>query len=67
MQIAFTPLVVRLLADNFSEISALRLRWLRWLLLLAVVSLQWLAEVVLREFWGLYYQYDYSTELLGVG
>ena len=56
----------RWLADNFSEISALRLRWLRWLLLLlGVVSAQWLLEVVLREFFGLYYQYDYSTELLG--
>ncbi len=55
------------LADNFSELSALRLRWLRWLLLLlAVVSAQWLAELVLREFFGVYYQYDYSTELLGV-
>ncbi len=56
----------RWLADNFSEISALRLRWLRWLLLLlAGVSLQWLVEVVLRELFGIYYQYDYSTELLG--
>lgn len=56
----------RWLADNFSDILALRLRWLRWLLmLLAVVSAQWLGEVVLREFFGLYYQYDYSTELLG--
>ena len=57
----------RWLTDNFSEVSRLRLRWLRWLLLLlAVVSGQWLAELVLREFFGLYYRYDYSTELLGV-
>ncbi|MVN77582.1 helix-turn-helix domain-containing protein [Hymenobacter sp. HMF4947] len=56
----------RWLADNFSEISALRLRWLRWLLLLAIVSAQWLGEVVLREFFGRYYDYDYSTELLGI-
>ena len=55
------------LVDNFSEISQLRLRWLRWLLvLLAVVSGQWLLEVVLREFWDRYYEYDYSTELLGL-
>ncbi|OGX88410.1 hypothetical protein BEN47_08665 [Hymenobacter lapidarius] len=57
----------RWLEDNFSEVSRLRLRWLRWLLvLLAVVSGQWLVELVLREFFEVYYRYDYSTELLGV-
>ncbi|WP_375434488.1 helix-turn-helix domain-containing protein [uncultured Hymenobacter sp.] len=57
----------RWLLDNFSETSQLRLLWLRTLLVLvAVVSVQWLAELVLREFFGLYYRYDYSTELLGV-
>ena len=57
----------RWLTDNFSEVSRLRLRWLRWLLLLlAAVSGQWLLELVLREFFGVYYRYDYSTELLGV-
>ncbi|MBF9220162.1 helix-turn-helix domain-containing protein [Hymenobacter ruricola] len=57
----------RWLEDNFSEVSRLRLRWLRWLLvLLALVSGQWLVELVLREFFDLYYRYDYSTELLGV-
>lgn len=56
----------RYLDDNFSETSQLRLRWLRVLLpVLAVVSAQWLAELVLREFFDLYYRYDYSTELLG--
>ncbi|NVO83878.1 helix-turn-helix domain-containing protein [Hymenobacter terrestris] len=35
------------------------------LVLVGLVSLQWLLEVVLREFFGLYYKYDYSTELLG--
>jgi AraC-like DNA-binding protein len=57
----------RWLVDNFSEVSELRLRWLRWLLvLLAAVSGQWLLELVLREFFGRYYEYDYSTELLGL-
>ncbi|MDF7813681.1 AraC family transcriptional regulator [Hymenobacter sp. YC55] len=57
----------RWLLDNFSETSQLRLLWLRTLLVLvAVVSVQWLVELVLREFFGLYYRYDYSTELLGV-
>ncbi|MDU0371815.1 helix-turn-helix domain-containing protein [Hymenobacter endophyticus] len=55
------------LADNFSEVSRLRLQWLRVLLVaVGVVSVQWLVEVVLREFFGLYYEYDYSTELLGI-
>ncbi|TGD78813.1 helix-turn-helix domain-containing protein [Hymenobacter wooponensis] len=57
----------RWLADNFSETSKLRLQWLRTLLVLVgIVSAQWLLELVLREFFGLYYSYDYSTELLGV-
>ncbi len=57
----------RWLTDNFSETSRLRLRWLRvLLLLLALVSGQWFVEIVLREFFGTYYRYDYSTELLGV-
>lgn len=56
----------RWLPDNFSDVSELRLRWLRVLLVLvALVSAQWLLEVVLREFFGLYYRYDFSTELLG--
>ncbi len=56
----------RWLVENFSEVSELRLRWLRALLVaVAVVSAQWLLELVLREFFGLYYRYDYSTELLG--
>ena len=57
----------RWLLDNFSEISQLRLRWLRVLLMaVAVVSGQWLVEVVLREVFGSYYRYDFSTELLGL-
>lgn len=57
----------RWLPENFSETSQLRLQWLRTLLVLVgIVSLQWVLEVVLREFFNLYYQYDYSTELLGL-
>ncbi len=54
------------LPNNFSELSALRLRWLRVVLwLVAAVCGQWLVEVVLREGFGRYYAYDYSTWLLG--
>ena len=57
----------RWLLNNFSEVSQLRLLWLRTLLVLVgVVSVQWLLELVLREFFQLYYRFDYSTELLGV-
>lgn len=55
------------LEENFSEVSRRRRRWLRWLLLLlAVVSGQWLAELVLRASLWVYYRHDFSTELLGV-
>nr|WP_262908766.1 helix-turn-helix domain-containing protein [Hymenobacter translucens] len=54
------------LPDNFSETSQLRLTWLRVLLgVLALVSAQWLVEVLLRELYNVYYAYDYSTWLLG--
>ncbi|WP_022822651.1 helix-turn-helix domain-containing protein [Hymenobacter norwichensis] len=57
----------RWLLNNFSEVSRLRLLWLRTLLILVgIVSAQWLLELVLREFFQLYYRFDYSTELLGV-
>ena len=57
----------RWLPENFSEVSQLRLLWLRTLLVLvAVVSGQGLVDLVRREFFGIYYRYDYSTELLGV-
>ena len=53
------------LPENFSEISRLRLRWLRTLLVVvALICAQWLVEVVLREGYGLYYTYEYSTWLL---
>lgn len=52
--------------ENFSETSQLTLRWLQTLLLiLAVVCGQWAVELILREFFGSYYQYDYSYWILG--
>lgn len=53
--------------NNFSETSQLTLRWLRVLLLmLAVVSIQWGVELILRDVYHTYYQYDYSYWLLGL-
>lgn len=56
----------RYVEENFSETSQLTLRWLQVLLLtLAVVAGQWAVELILRDVYGLFYQYDYSYWLLG--
>ncbi|WP_343523935.1 helix-turn-helix domain-containing protein [Pedobacter sp.] len=55
------------LADHYSETSKIRLNWLKAVLLaLIIVCLQWFIEVVLREFMGIYFNYDYSVQLLGL-
>ncbi|AUD00375.1 helix-turn-helix domain-containing protein [Spirosoma pollinicola] len=56
----------RYVQENFSETSRLTLRWLRVLLLiLAVICGQWAVELVLRDIFHTFYQYDYSYWLLG--
>ena len=66
LSLALLRRYARWLPDNFSELSALRLRWLRVVLaLIGLVSAQWFVELVLREGFGRYYAYDYSTWLLG--
>lgn len=57
----------RYVQDNFSETSHLTLRWLRVLLLMmAVVCVQWAVELILRDIYHTFYQYDYSYWLLGL-
>lgn len=57
----------RYVQENFSETSRLTLRWLRVLLLiLAVVCGQWAVELILRDVFHTFYQYDYSFWLLGL-
>ena len=57
----------RYVQENFSETSQLTLRWLRVLLLmLTIVCGQWAVELVLRDVYQLYFQYDYSYWLLGL-
>lgn len=57
----------RYVEENFSETSRLTLRWLQLLLLiLAVVCGQWAVELILRDFFDSFYQYDYSYWLLGL-
>lgn len=55
------------LKDNYSETSLIRLNWLKVLLgALIVVCVQWLIEVMLRDGLQVYFQYDYSVQLLGM-
>lgn len=57
----------RYVQENFSETSRLTLRWLRGLLLiLAIVCGQWAVELVLRDVFHSFYQYDHSYWLLGL-
>jgi AraC-like DNA-binding protein len=57
----------RYVEENFSETSQLTLRWLQLLLLiLAVICGQWAVELILRDFFGSFYQYDHSYWLLGL-
>lgn len=53
--------------NNFSEVSRIKLNWLRAILLtLIFLCAQWFVEIILREQFGIYFNYDYSVELLGL-
>lgn len=55
------------LVDNFSELSKIKLNWLKAILgILLILSFQWMIEIVLRDFYNLYFNYDYSIQILGV-
>ncbi|ASU33355.1 AraC family transcriptional regulator [Mucilaginibacter xinganensis] len=54
-------------ANNFSELSRIRLNWLKAILgVLLLLCLQWFVEIILRDYYGIYFNYDYSVEILGV-
>jgi AraC-like DNA-binding protein len=54
-------------ANNFSETSQIRLNWLKIILIILVIlCVQWLVEIVLRDFFNLYFNYDYSIQILGI-
>lgn len=54
-------------ANNYSELSKISLNWLKVILaVLLVLCVQWLVEVVLRDVYSIYFNYDYSVEILGV-
>ncbi len=53
--------------NNFSETSKIRLNWLKIILIILVVlCIQWLIEIVLRDFFNLYFNYNYSIQILGI-
>lgn len=53
--------------NNFSETSRLKLNWLKIILtILLVLCSQWLVEVILREYFSLFFNYDYSIQILGI-
>ena len=55
------------LVNNFSEISKMRLNWLKTILIILVIlCLQWLIEIILRDFFNLYFNYNYSIQILGI-
>ena len=55
------------IVNNFSETSKIRLNWLKIILIILVIlCVQWLIEIILRDFFNLYFNYDYSIQILGI-
>lgn len=55
------------LVNNYSEVSKFKLNWLKIILgILLLLSLQWLVEIILRDYFNLFFNYDYSIQLLGI-
>ena len=53
--------------NNFSETSKIRLNWLKIILIILVIlCVQWLIEIILRDFFNLYFNHDYSIQILGI-
>lgn len=57
----------RWVKDNFSELSGIRLNWLKIILAaLLLLCLQWLVDIVMRDGFNFYFNYDFTVQLLGV-
>ena len=55
------------LKENYSETTLKQLNWLKVILLLmGVLSLQWFVEVIMRDVYDNFYQYNYSVFILGL-
>jgi AraC-like DNA-binding protein len=54
-------------ANNFSETSKIRLNWLKIILIILIIlCFQWLLEIILRDYFHLFFNYDYSIQILGI-
>ena len=55
------------LNNEYSETSKTRLNWLKLILTgMLLLTIQWFVEVILRDFYENFYQYNYSTFILGL-
>jgi AraC-like DNA-binding protein len=55
------------LQENYSNQDQIRLNWLVTILLLMImICIQWFIEVILRDFYHSYYEFNYSIFLLGL-
>ena len=55
------------LNNAYSEISKSHLNWLKVILILMLVlTFQWFVEMILRDFYANYYQYNFSVYILGI-
>ncbi len=55
------------LKDNYSESSKVALNWLKIILvLLFILCIQWFVEVILRDVYDNYFQYNYSVMIMGL-
>ncbi|MGY3211879.1 helix-turn-helix domain-containing protein [Mucilaginibacter sp. HD30] len=54
-------------SNNFSAVANIRLNWLMIILAaLLLLCLQWLAEIVMRDGFNYYFNYDFTVQFLGV-
>ena len=53
--------------DHYSNLEKMKLNWLKIILLvLFFLCIQWFIEAVLRDFYENYYQFNYTTTILGL-
>ncbi|MFT4568521.1 MAG: AraC-like DNA-binding protein [Saprospiraceae bacterium] len=57
----------RRLEDNYSDTHKIRLHWLRGLLIiLFILCIAWFVEVIFRDYYHNYYQFNYTSLILGI-
>ena len=53
--------------DNYSNLERITLNWLKVILvILLILCIQWFIEAILRDFYQNYYQFNYTTTILGI-